>query len=51
MEQVDFVDLGVGEGEGVVGFHLEGFWPNVTFLGLDWSQGGKYLGADTVEEF
>lgn len=51
VKQVDFVDLGVGEGEGIVGFHLGSFWPNVTFPGLDWSQGGKYLGADTVEEF
>lgn len=48
---MDFVDLGVGEGEGIVEFYLRGFWPNVTLPGLDWNQGGKYLGADTVEEF
>lgn len=48
---MDFVDLRVGEGECIIGFPLGVYFPNVMFPGLDLSQGGKHLGADTVKEF
>lgn len=47
MEQVDFVDLEMGKGEYILGFHLGVFRPNVILPGLDLSQGGKYLVVDS----
>lgn len=44
-----FVGPGVGEGDGFVGFNLRVF--GLMLQPQDWSQGGKYLGAEAVEEF